>query len=103
MSRIGPWPGNAVPAEIQGARGTGSRELRARNLEVITDFPGQKIVHFAMPRNCGGSPRLWVDVDGVVAALAEKLAAMPLQMPDEIDAFQAAGRVRGSRMTSAPS
>jgi hypothetical protein len=39
----------------------------------------------------------------MIAAFAVKLAAMPLQMADKIGTFQAAGRIRVSRMTSAPS
>ena len=38
----------------------------------------------------------------MAAALAEQLAAMPLQVSDEVNAFQTA-RVRASRMTAAPS
>jgi hypothetical protein len=56
-----------------------------------------------MPRNRGGSPRIPVYIYGVVAALAVKRAAMLLQIPDEIGAFQAAGRIRVSRITWAPS
>src|SRR5713226_1467789 len=40
---------------------------------------GQKIVHFTMP-NRRRSPRLSVYVNGVVAALAVKLATMPSKM-----------------------
>jgi hypothetical protein len=39
----------------------------------------------------------------MIASLAEKLAPVLFQMPDQIDPFHAACRIRVSRMTSAPS
>src|ERR1700733_470003 len=44
--------------------------------------------------NGGGSPRLPIDKDCMAAAFAVKLAAMLPDMPDEIAAFHATGRVR---------
>lgn len=46
--------------------------------------------------------RASVYIDGVALPLAMKLAAMLFQMTDEIGTFQAAGRIKVSRMTSAP-
>src|SRR5665213_1555841 len=55
-----------------------------------------------MSRNRGGQALLSVKVDGVVAALTTKFAAVLLQVANEIDALHAAGRMRLSRITSAP-
>jgi hypothetical protein len=80
----------------------GEEPLWAWNLQIIADFAGQKIVYLAMSRNRRRSPRLSVYLHGVVAALQKQLAAMLRDMPGEIGAFQAVGRINVSRMTSAP-
>src|ERR1035438_4801658 len=93
LFRSGDW----TSANNQGCHGSPVRRacwLWPWNLEIVADLAGQKIVHFTMPRNRGGPPRLSVYVNGVVAALAVKLAAMLLQVPDKIGAFHAAGRMR---------
>ena len=53
-------------------------------------------------RNCGNFFLTAVDVDGVVAALAEELASMSFQMSYEINPLHAGVYASDSRMTSCP-
>jgi hypothetical protein len=50
------------------------------NLEVSADLAGEVVVDLAMPRDRRRLARLPIDVDGVSAALAKKLAAESLEM-----------------------
>ena len=61
----------------------------------------EELVALAMAGHARGFTGAGVDVDRVAAALTEQHAAVPLQMPDQIDPLHA-GSLSGSRMTSAP-
>ena len=52
-----------------------------RHLEVTTYFAGKKIIDIAMARYGRTGLRRTVNVDGMVAAFAQELAAVRLQMP----------------------
>lgn len=56
--------------------------LRARDFQVLADFPSGEIDNFAMTRHGGYFLCAAIDVDGMVGAFAQKLTAMTFEMPD---------------------
>ncbi len=54
------------------------------NTKVSTDFAREKIVDLAMAGDAGRSVRCGVEVDGMAASLTQKLAAMVLQMANQV-------------------
>jgi len=52
-----------------------------------------------MPRHSGGLVRRAMDIDGVMSAFPQQLAAMGLQMTNQVTPFQAGVILKRSRMT----
>ena len=57
---------------------------------------------FPVPWDCRALPVAWVEVDSVVASLAQEPATVTFEMTKQILPFHDAGRDRGSRITSSP-
>ena len=75
---------------------------RQGNLQVLADLACGELQDFAMARYAGHLLLRTVHVNGMVTALAQELAAVTLQVPDERQPLHAAPRSNGSRMTSWP-
>ena len=45
-------------------------DLRLRNFEIAADLPREKVVHVAMPRDCGRLPGDRVQENGMAATFA---------------------------------
>ena len=59
------------------------------DLEIAADLSGEKVVDLSVTRNCGGAAGGAVHVDSMFAAFSKELAAMPLEVPDQIIALHA--------------
>jgi hypothetical protein len=53
-----------------------------RNFQIFANFSRGKFDDFAMTRNGGNFFHGTIDIDGVIAALAQQFAAVTFQMPD---------------------
>jgi hypothetical protein len=69
-------------------------------VKVAANLKQKKIVYFPVPRNSSRSLSRPVHIDSVFAALAEKFAAVPFNVFDEVLALHAAESETASRITS---
>jgi hypothetical protein len=53
-----------------------------RNFQIFANFSRGKFDDFAMTRNGGNFFHGTIDINGVIAALAQQFAAVTFQMPD---------------------
>ncbi len=74
--------------------------LRRRDAEVPADLSGQDVGYLRVAGDRRGVAGGGVVVDRVVRALPPELAALVVEVPQELSALQ---RARGSRITSLPS
>ena len=58
------------------------KELRPGNFQILADLTRSELDDFTMARHGGNFLGGAVDVDRVIAALAQKLATVAFQMPD---------------------
>ena len=72
------------------------------NFKILADLACCELQDFAVARHAGHLLLWTVHVDGVIAALTQELAAVTLQVPDQLEPLHAAPRSNGSRMTSWP-
>src|SRR5436309_1457269 len=75
---------------------------RPWNVQVFANLPGGEFQYLVVARHRRNFSLRAIHVDGMVAALAQKLAAMTFQMPDEVPPLHAAPSNNGSRITSCP-
>src|SRR3989475_7317858 len=75
------------------------RTSRLGDFEVAADLARQQIVDFSMPRHSGSFARRAVHIDRVIGAFSQQLAAMGLEMPNEVTPLQAGVILKRSRMT----
>src|SRR5438046_577981 len=61
-----------------------SRSLGRRDIDILADLLGHELVDLSMAGNGGRLLGTAVDVDRVIAAFPQELAAMLLQMADEV-------------------
>src|ERR1035438_540969 len=73
-----------------------------RNIQVLANLACCELQNFAVAWHAGHLLFRTVHVNGVVAALAQELTAVTLQVPDKLQPFHAVPRSSGSRMTSWP-
>jgi hypothetical protein len=76
--------------------------LGLRSVQIPADLAREEPIDLAVPGNRAHLPCLAIDIDAVVAALAEKLTAVRLEVSDQIPPLHAAGIRRGSRTISPP-
>src|SRR5258708_943198 len=67
----------------------------ARHFQIFANFSRSKFNDFPMARDGGNFLHSTIDIDGVIAAFAQKFAAVAFQMPDQIQPFHASAS--GSR------
>src|ERR1035437_1403156 len=72
------------------------------NIQVLANLACCELQNFAVAWHAGHLLLRTVHVNGVVAALAQELTAVTLQVPDKLQPLHAAPRRNGSRMTSWP-
>ena len=65
--------------------------VRIGNAQAAADLAGQEVVDLAMSWDRRDAPLLRIEVHGMTAAFPEEAAALRFQMPNEVDAFHAAG------------
>ncbi len=74
--------------------------LRLRDVQLPANLAREDVTDLTVTRYGRGSLGGAVDVSGMLPAFAEELAAVRLQMPDEVFALHAADSETDSRMTS---
>jgi len=78
----------------------GNFGLRNGYVEVFADFAGRELEDLSMAGDGADLALGAVDIDRVIAAFAEKLAAVTLQVANQVAALHAADSANGSRITS---
>jgi hypothetical protein len=76
--------------------------LNGGYVQVAADLSRQVFVDFAMSRHGTDFLFLGIQINSVISALSEQLAALRFEMLNQIASFHAALMNKGSRITSRP-